>query len=75
MTFLRILAALRRTCTSSLSCFGSLARAPANRVFLAFVESTCSGFVLSGGLVSAHQGYCPKSVALGMVCIADNRVK
>ena len=41
-------------------CFGSLVRTPVNRVSLAFIESTCSGFVLSGGLVKCTSGILSK---------------
>ena len=60
MFLLSILAAFRRTFTSSLRSFVSVANAPANRVSLAFVESTCSGLVLSGGLVKCTSAMLSK---------------
>ena len=56
MSLLNILAAFKRIFTSSFRSFVSVAIAPANRVSLAFVESTCSGLVLSGGLVKCTSG-------------------
>ena len=51
ISLLRILAASRRTFTSFVRSVVSEANLSANSVSLAFVESTCSGLVLSGGLL------------------------